>query len=767
MTIPTSSNFPDSFDTDTNLYLVHDALRVRLAADYNPGDTSIIVEGDTSVFPSTGLITLTEQQSEPDKRAISFFYNSKTDTTFNGLEILTGFEDVVKLKQITNVTQNVMAEHHNNLKDALIACEEFIGVQGTIDTEPFGNTLEGRINFLRKLVLQPRVWFTADKTIGLAPLDVTFNDLSYRLAEEEGPVIFTWDFGDQTTSNISLISTISAISTVPSGNNNIVVQDLDGGTITKTYDTPGLYDVQLTISNIFGEKSIKFEDFIKVRTEVPDEVQLDFIATGNQIASNGSTVGPDSSLIFDNRLATRPVGPYVTPPTIRSLTNTFIRINVLNNGENPQDLINTYTWSLDDDLDHINASETIASYSIGGIYDVKLRTDTTIGSYRISTYENVIDIIERTNLWLFTQTQTSSSTYTIIGNEFGLLSETFKTANQTPTISKDSSFLNSLSEPYLTQAKQEFERNAIFAKRSSLTSGTIGTTQLFWSGGGSDASTLNSQTLNCLEYEGFSDSYSNKTSEINITRSWNWIFFNLDLKGYFAFGPTNPTAYENHTNQTLTELDYTSGNSAPALVYTTTDYPLSDGSYLNGASELKRHVTSGYDGSGEPENGRYAVYRYTSSETKGYFLRNSGVGAFFRIKNFYETDGIAAQYVMYFRKLTDMPGNREEGQLVYLSSGPFFFNNSGSILAYNESSSTWEVGGPSSGTFSFRNVQDTTISGYDNEDNTLIACSDNETNAYLSYDYSSNAFVKFNLTDLTFTNLGTRPSGTQWMMGIY
>ena len=136
MTIPTASNYPNQLDNDTNLYEVHDSLRVRLTNDYNVGDSSITVFGDTTNFPETGLITLTEQCSEIELRAISFFYGSRTETTFDNLELLPGFTDSVKPKLITNVTQNVMASHHNNIKDAVIAIQEFVGVEGTIDATP-------------------------------------------------------------------------------------------------------------------------------------------------------------------------------------------------------------------------------------------------------------------------------------------------------------------------------------------------------------------------------------------------------------------------------------------------------------------------------------------------------------------------------------------------------------------------------------------------------------------------------------------------------
>jgi len=110
---------------------------------------------------------------------------------------------------------------------------------------------------------------------------------------------------------------------------------------------------------------------------------------------------------------------------------------------------------------------------------------------------------------------------------------------------------------------------------------------------------------------------------------------------------------------------------------------------------------------------------------------------------------------------------KTEGELVTLSSGLFFFNNSGSIAAFNDTTGTWETGGPSSSSVAFRSLQDTTVEGFNDLSNTLLATSDLDRIAYLSFDYSPNAFVKFNTVDLTFTSLGSRPSGEQWTMGVY
>ena len=161
------------------------------------------------------------------------------------------------------------------------------------------------------------------------------------------------------------------------------------------------------------------------------------------------------------------------------------------------------------------------------------------------------------------------------------------------------------------------------------------------------------------------------------------------------------------------------------------------------------------------------VYR-SAWKNGGFFLRNDGVGTFFRIKNFYKTETIGTVKFQNIRKLPDMAGPAKlEGQLVPLSTGLFFFNNSGAVSAYNDTSGVWETGGPGLNSAAFRGLQDTNVIDFDDTSNTLLACSDGDHRAYLSYDYSSQAFIKFNDTDLTFSSLGARPTGAQWQIQIF
>jgi len=754
MTIPQASNYPVNFDNNNNLCEVHDGLRVRLAEDYSPGDTSITIEGEAEImtrFPSKGFITLTEQCSDAKLRALSFYYNSKTDTTFDELEILPGFTDTDKPKRLTNVTQNVMAQHHNILKDAIIAIEKFIGIKGEVATKPKTGTLEARINFLRKIVLSPKAWFSVSSRVGVVPFTVEFKDLSFRLGTDgtSGKITYIWDFGDNT--DLSSISDISVTDEVPTSATNVLVYDLDGQTIKKTYTVPGVYDVSLTVINDFGQNTVVLPDLISARINAPDEAVLKFIARTTQIETAGDPAD----------------GPYETIPTLRTSVNNVVDIEVpsgenpntdlsyggelLDEGGSPVDPIVKYTWSLSDDLIHSNAATAKALYSVGGLYDIVLRVDTETGSYRITTYEDAIDVVEKTNLWFWKISNNDVSSY-----EFGLISETFK-RNGTPySVDINDSFLDGVANE--TEQKREFNRNNGFSSRSVLGSGESGNSILFWATGRNAVDSPSAETIDFAQYNGFTDTY---TSLFSSDRTWNWVSLCSPSKIYFILGSTNAAVmpYTSPTNQNKVT------QTIEDMSETTTAFTIAN--YKNGASNLQQNVSM-YDGNGTNTYGHYSVYRSAWKDSTGYFARNDGVGPFFRIKSFYKTEGTTAEIFQNIRKVNDVSGTTKlEGQLATLSLGVYFFNNSGSISVYSPSSGVWTSGGPGTNSLSFRALQDNSSVSFDSTDQPMLVASDGDKRTYLSFDYSENSFLRFNETDTTFSSLGPRPAGQQWQLQIY
>ena len=393
-------------------------------------------------------------------------------------------------------------------------------------------------------------------------------------------------------------------------------------------------------------------------------------------------------------------------------------------------------------------------YSIGGIYDIKLRTNTEFGAFRITDYVDALDIVENNNLWLWTE----ASSVDKRANEFGLISETFKLLPTTYTMLQNDSFLTGSNNEI--QAKREFKRNATVAPKDLTVSGQLGHARMYWSQGSNVPSEY--QYVGVADYQGFFDTYTQPIALNSIRRYWNWLCLSSTTKSYFLFG-SMPSGYiasgTNPSDQSKGILPKTS------LTYDDS-YTFSYDDYINGADELMEHVSS-YD-SGQALNGYFAVYRGCWKGGAGYFVRNDGVDPFFRLKSFYKTESVTGNELSSIKKLPEMSGTTKvEGQLVPLTNGVFFFNNTGSISAYNDTTGTWETGGPSLSSIAFKSVQDTTVVGFDNPANTLLAASDGDYLAYLSFDYSTSAFIKFNGQNLTFSSAGSRPAGEQFTMAIY
>lgn len=721
MSIPQASVYPQAFDDDSDLFLVHDSLRVQLLEDYNPGDTSITISGDNSMFPPTGYITLTEQCSDPSLRALTFWYGSVSPGSFNGLILLPEFTDAPKPKLQTNVTMNVTDRHHNAIKDALIAIEEFIGVKGTTDTKPLGATMEGRLNFLRNLVLRPRAWFSVNQRVGIVPLTVVFTDLSFR-----SPAEWVWNFGDGTVSNMSVISQdiVTASST----------------TISHIYYEPGIFDVTLTVSNAFGSDTIVLPSLVNARSPAPDAAVISLTPGAYQLTE---PIDPNS----DNFLYT-----HLIPGTIKTKINTFVNLAIQNSGAQPGDDIISYTWKLGDDLNHVDSPTANASYSVGGTYDIKLRVDTEFDAYRITTLRGGIEVVEDQNLFLciFDPTPGSGVTQNMSSYEFGQVSETFKVNNRSILpVTRNYGFLNPASPNYAQELK-EFKRNNGFTNRTNILSGYNGTAIVYWSEGCAAGVPLANQTNRIMEYEGFTDTWRSPTS-FTFSRPWNWVSLNSPSGVYFLFGEDD--AGDASANSTMTEIDFI------ALGQIDTELTLSN--FKNGAEELLTQV-------GASSGAYYSVYRSTWNGSNGYIIRNDGINVFFRLISFYRTEGIVSNPLLYVRKLTDMPGSTKlEGEMVSLSQGVYFFNNSGEIAVFSPTTNTWAVGGPGVNSPSFRSLQDSSVPGFDNTANSLLATSDNDHRAYLSYDYSPNAFLRFNEADLTFVNLVSRPLGEQFVCGVF
>ncbi len=204
----------------------------------------------------------------------------------------------------------------------------------------------------------------------------------------------------------------------------------------------------------------------------------------------------------------------------------------MDNGEqvddhsNVIDPVSSYTWKLNDDLPHANSPDTIALYSIGGIYDVKLRVDTELGAYRITTLNDEINIIEQQNLWLLAFTSPVSTlavTKTLQTYEFGLISETFK-SNVMPTldVTRDYTFIhhdwNNRDDQFSL-----FLRNNSFAQIGTVASGDKGTGVLYWA--------EDKATVRFKLFQPFIEAWASASLSVGETQAQNWNWVGLNSPG--------------------------------------------------------------------------------------------------------------------------------------------------------------------------------------------------------------------------------------------
>jgi hypothetical protein len=127
-------NYPVSLDDDVSLFLAVNNKRTTLTSSISDSDLTIPVV-TTSGFPDTGFITIL---SNPDDITLAeaISYNSITPTQFNATVRGAGGTPNNNHNTQDNVDLTVMAEHHNEIKDAVIELEKFVGVSGSTNFVP-------------------------------------------------------------------------------------------------------------------------------------------------------------------------------------------------------------------------------------------------------------------------------------------------------------------------------------------------------------------------------------------------------------------------------------------------------------------------------------------------------------------------------------------------------------------------------------------------------------------------------------------------------
>lgn len=128
-------NYPFSLDDDSSLYLAVNNLRTRLTSSIDPSTLTIPVI-TTSGFPTNGFLTILSDPNDITK-AEAIRYEGYSPTTFSGTERGAAGTPALAHNTSDNVDLTVVADHHNELKDAIIEIEKFLGVSGTENFVPF------------------------------------------------------------------------------------------------------------------------------------------------------------------------------------------------------------------------------------------------------------------------------------------------------------------------------------------------------------------------------------------------------------------------------------------------------------------------------------------------------------------------------------------------------------------------------------------------------------------------------------------------------
>jgi len=205
------SLYPEGLDTKDSLYQAKNNAITSLSQSL-PYEGQFIVVDDTTSFPPYGLLLVGQE---------IIYYASKTNTVFQNLK--RGFAGSRQNQWPigTIISNAVLAEMHNALKDAIIKIETNLGLSFNPDVK----SLNGILTAQEQRFLAPKPLFRGVPLKGPTPLTVKFQNFS-----SGDPIKFLWDFGDGGTS----------VDTSP----------------THTYLAEGKYDVKLNMITSLGAQGI-------------------------------------------------------------------------------------------------------------------------------------------------------------------------------------------------------------------------------------------------------------------------------------------------------------------------------------------------------------------------------------------------------------------------------------------------------------------------------------------------------------------------------
>lgn len=180
------SLFPDVIDDKEILYEATNNSKMPLKHSITYSASQVIVDS-TEGFPDEGIIRIGPDIGIAGNHEL-IYYGMKTSNTFQ--DLIRGFAGSrqTKFSKGSNfVTNSVVAEHHNAIKDAIIKIEADLGIK----VGPLATSLNGILKQQENRFLAPKPLFRAFPIRGDSPMKVRFQNFS------TGHVArYLWDFGD-------------------------------------------------------------------------------------------------------------------------------------------------------------------------------------------------------------------------------------------------------------------------------------------------------------------------------------------------------------------------------------------------------------------------------------------------------------------------------------------------------------------------------------------------------------------------------------------
>jgi PKD repeat protein len=213
------SIYPHGLDSKDTLYEARNNAQATLKQTLTFNGQNIIVD-DASTFPDKGLLRVGPPPGSPGNYEL-VYYGQRSNNIFS--KLVRGFAGSIQTQFYVGswVSNAVMAEHHNAVKDAVLNMENNLGVKDF----PTAASLNGILKGLETRFLAPKPIFRALPLRGVPPLKVRFQNYS-----GGDPIRFLWEFGDGSSST-----------------------DLSP---THTYTQEGIYTVKLNMITALGAQGI-------------------------------------------------------------------------------------------------------------------------------------------------------------------------------------------------------------------------------------------------------------------------------------------------------------------------------------------------------------------------------------------------------------------------------------------------------------------------------------------------------------------------------